>query len=57
MAAYAVKKIGNRYYPIMVFEDGNHKEFTNPRHGGPRNYAHQSSAMRFIRKYSEGEMR
>ena len=56
---YAIKKVGDRYYPIIVDEDvGGHYEIKNPLTGGTLSYTNEEAAKKYVerarRKEREG---
>jgi hypothetical protein len=53
---YAVKQIGERYYPvIMDREAGGHYEIKNPRTGGALSYNNPEAAEDYIKRAREQE--
>lgn len=53
---YAVKQVGDRYYPvIMDREAGGHYEINNPLTGGTLSYNNPEAAEDYIRRAKEKE--
>jgi len=58
-AEYQIKKVGDRYYPIIVDrEAGGHYEIKNPMTGGTLSYTKEEAAKKYVerarRKEREG---
>lgn len=48
---YGIKKIGERYYPVIVDrEAGGHYEINNPLTGGSLSYKSEEQAEAYIRR-------
>lgn len=53
---YAIKKVGDRYYPvIMDREAGGHYEINNPMTGGVLSYNNPEAAEAYIQRATEKE--
>jgi hypothetical protein len=48
---YAIKQVGDRYYPVIVDrEAGGHYEINNPRTGGVLSYNNADAAEKYIQR-------
>jgi hypothetical protein len=48
---YAIKQVGNRYYPVIMDEEaGGHYEIKNPMTGGVLSYNNPEAAEKYIRR-------
>ncbi len=53
---YAIKRVGDRYYPvIMDREAGGHYEINNPMTGGVLSYNNAEAAEKYIERAREKE--
>jgi hypothetical protein len=53
---YAIKRVGDRYYPVIVDrEAGGHYEIKNPLTGGVLSYNNPEAAEIYIRRARENE--
>lgn len=53
---YAIKQVGDRYYPvIMDREAGGHYEINNPMTGGVLSYNNPEAAEAYIKRARESE--
>jgi hypothetical protein len=53
---YAIKQVGDRYYPVIVDrEAGGHYEIRNPLTGGILSYNNPEAAETYIRRAQERE--
>lgn len=51
---YAIKQVGDRYYPIIVDpEAGGHYEINNPMTGGTLSYNNPAAAEKYIARARE----
>jgi hypothetical protein len=51
---YAIKQVGDRYYPVIVDrEAGGHYEINNPLTGGVLSYKNPKAAEKFIQRARE----
>lgn len=51
---YAIKQVGERYYPVIVDHDaGGHYEISNPLTGGILSYKDPEAAETYIRRANE----
>jgi len=55
---YGIKKVGERYYPVIVDrEAGGHYEINNPMTGGVLSYNNPEAAEKYIERAKEKEGR
>ena len=55
---YGIKKVGERYYPVIVDrEAGGHYEINNPLTGGVLSYNNPEAAEKYIERSREKEGR
>jgi hypothetical protein len=55
---YAVKRIGDRYYPVIVDrEAGGHYEINNPMTGGVLSYNNPEAAEKYVERAREKEQK
>lgn len=55
---YAIKKVGERYYPVIVDEDaGGHYEIKNPMTGGILSYTKEEAAKKYVERAEAQEAR
>ncbi len=48
---YAIKQVGDRYYPVIIDEEaGGHYEITNPMTGGVLSYNNAEAAERYVER-------
>jgi hypothetical protein len=53
---YAIKQVGDRYYPVIIDrEAGGHYEIKNPLTGGILSYNNPKAAETYIRRAREKE--
>jgi len=53
---YAVKRVGDRYYPVIIDrEAGGHYEINNPMTGGVLSYNNPEAAETYVRRAREKE--
>ena len=53
---YAIKRVGERYYPVIIDrEAGGHYEIKNPLTGGILSYKNPEAAEAYIRRARERE--
>lgn len=53
---YAIKQVGDRYYPVIVDrEAGGHYEINNPMTGGVLSYNNPEAAEKYIERAREKE--
>ncbi len=53
---YAIKQVGDRYYPIIVDKDaGGHYEIKNPMTGGILSYTNEEAAKKYIERARQKE--
>lgn len=53
---YAIKKVGDRYYPVIVDrEAGGHYEIRNPITGGVLSYTKEEAAKTYIKRAVDRE--
>ena len=53
---YGIKKVGERYYPVIVDrEAGGHYEINNPLTGGSLSYKSEEQAEAYIRRARASE--
>ncbi len=53
---YAIKQVGDRYYPIIVDKDaGGHYEIKNPITGGILSYTKEEAAKKYIERARKKE--
>jgi hypothetical protein len=53
---YAIKQVGDRYYPVIVDrEAGGHYEIRNPLTGGILSYNNPEAAESYIKRAQESE--
>ena len=51
---YAIKQVGDRYYPIIIDRDaGGHYEIKNPLTGGVLSYKKSEAAEKYIQRARE----
>jgi hypothetical protein len=51
---YAIKQVGDRYYPVIVDKDaGGHYEIKNPLTGGVLSYKTPEAAEKYIQRARE----
>ena len=51
---YAIKQVGDRYYPVIVDKDaGGHYEIKNPLTGGVLSYKNPEAAEKYIKRARE----
>ncbi len=54
MTEYAVKQVGDRYYPVIIDRDaGGHYEIKNPLTGGVLSYNNLEAAEKYIQRARE----
>jgi hypothetical protein len=54
MTEYAVKQVGDRYYPVIIDRDaGGHYEIKNPLTGGVLSYNNPEAAEKYIQRARE----
>lgn len=55
---YAIKQVGDRYYPVIIdHEAGGHYEISNPLTGGTLSYKDPESAEKYVQRAREKEER
>ena len=48
---YAIKKVGDRYYPVIIDrEAGGHYEIKNPLTGGILSYTKEEAARKYVER-------
>lgn len=48
---YAIKQVGDRFYPIVVDEEaGGHYEIRNPLTGGTLSYKNEEAAEKYVQR-------
>ena len=53
---YAIKQVGDRYYPVIIDRDaGGHYEIKNPLTGGILSYSNPEAAETYIKRAREKE--
>jgi hypothetical protein len=53
---YAIKQVGDRYYPVIIDHDvGGHYEINNPLTGGILSYKDPDAAEKYIQRAKEKE--
>ncbi len=53
---YAIKQVGDRYYPVIIDSDaGGHYEIKNPLTGGVLSYKNPKAAEKYIQRAREKE--
>jgi len=53
---YAIKQVGDRYYPIIVDKEaGGHYEIKNPMTGGTLSYTKEEAAKKYIERARKKE--
>lgn len=56
MTEYAIKRVGDRYYPvIMDREAGGHYEISNPMTGGVLSYNNPDAAEAYVERVRQKE--
>ena len=54
---YAIKQVGDRYYPVIIDRDaGGHYEINNPMTGGALSYNNPEAAEAYIERAKEKEV-
>ncbi len=54
MTEYAVKQVGDRYYPVIIDRDaGGHYEIKNPLTGGVLSYNNPEAAEKYTQRARE----
>ena len=55
-AEYAIKQVGDRYYPVIIdHEAGGHYEIKNPMTGGVLSYNNPEAAEKYIERARDSE--
>ena len=55
---YAIKQVGDRYYPIIVDrEAGGHYEIKNPMTGGTLSYTKEEAAKKYVERARQQEQK
>ena len=55
---YAIKQVGDRYYPIIVDrEAGGHYEIKNPMTGGILSYTKEEAAKKYVERARQQEQK
>ena len=53
---YAIKQVGNRYYPIIMDKEaGGHYEIKNPMTGGTLSYTKEEAAKKYVERARQQE--
>ncbi len=53
---YAIKQVGDRYYPIIVDKEaGGHYEIRNPMTGGTLSYTNEEAAKKYVERAQQKE--
>jgi hypothetical protein len=53
---YAIKRVGDRYYPVIIDrEAGGHYEINNPMTGGVLSYNNPEAAEKYVERAREKE--